>query len=258
MAAKVNAEEVSIHQVNYRLQRQAGLRPEQAEGAGRQILERLIDEELAVQKAQELKIDRDPKVVQAIEAARREIIARAYHEKTGDAASRPEADDIRKYYDANPALFKERRIYTLQEIAIEAEPAKINELKARLQAAAKAEAFVDYLKTSGLRYASNQAVKAAEQLPMQSLPSLHKLKDGEALFLPAATGAQVIVVLASRPAPIDETKARPVIEQFLWNENKRRMVQNDMKALRDASKIEYVGKYAETAPVGGGAASAPR
>ena len=99
-----------------------------------------------------MKIDRDPKVVQAIEAARREIIARAYHEKTGDAASRPEADDIRKYYDANPALFKERRIYKLQEIAIEAEPAKIDELKARLQAAAKAEAFVDYLKTSGLRY----------------------------------------------------------------------------------------------------------
>ena len=66
--------------------------------------------------------------------------------------------------------------------------------------------------------------------------------------MPAATGAQVIVVLASRPAPIDETKARPAIEQFLWNENKRRMVQNDMKALRDASKIEYVGKYAEHRP----------
>jgi EpsD family peptidyl-prolyl cis-trans isomerase len=260
VAAKVNSEEVSVHQVNYRLQRQPGLKPEQAEAAGRQVLERLIDEELAVQKAQELKLDRDPKVVQAIESARREIIARAYQDRTGDAAARPEPDDIRKYYDANPALFKERRIYTLHEISIEADPAKADELRARLGAAKNIDEFVGYLRASQLRFASSQSVRAAEQLPLSTLPALHKLKDGESLLSSTPTGFHVVSVMSSRSAPIEEAKARPVIEQFLWNENKRRMVQADIKGLRDGAKIEYVGKYAEAAAPAGGhaAASAPR
>jgi EpsD family peptidyl-prolyl cis-trans isomerase len=260
VAAKVNSEELSVHQVNFRLQRQPGLKPEQTEVAGRQMLERLIDEELAVQKAQELKLDRDPQVVQAIESARREIIARAYQDKTSDAAARPEPDDIRRYYDANPALFKERRVYTLHEITIEAAPAKADELRARLGAAKSLDEFVGYLRTSQLRFASSQAVRAAEQLPLATLPALHKLKDGESLLSPTPTGFQVVSVMSSRSAPIDEAKARPVIEQFLWNENKRRMVQADIKGLRNGAKIEYVGKYAEAAASAGGtaAASAPR
>jgi hypothetical protein len=90
------------------------------------------------------------------------------------------------------------------------------------------------------------------------LPALAKLKDGEALLVPGANGAQVVAVLGSRAAPVDEAKARPAIEQFLWNENKRRMVQLDMKALREAAKVEYVGKYSEVAAAGEKAASAPR
>ncbi|MDP0972048.1 SurA N-terminal domain-containing protein, partial [Klebsiella pneumoniae] len=70
-AAKVNKEEITVHQINFVLQRQQGLKPEQAEEAGRQVLERLVDQELAVQKAQELKLDRDPRVVQQVEAAKR-------------------------------------------------------------------------------------------------------------------------------------------------------------------------------------------
>ncbi|GAB4114513.1 MAG: hypothetical protein Fur0014_17120 [Rubrivivax sp.] len=82
-AAKVNKEEITVHQINFVLQQQRGLKPEQAEAAGRQVLERLIDQELAVQKADELKLDRDPRVVQQLEAVRREVLARAYAEKVG-------------------------------------------------------------------------------------------------------------------------------------------------------------------------------
>src|SRR5262245_51972762 len=63
VAAKVNKEEISVHQINYALQQQRGLKPEAAEAAGRQLLDKLIDQELARQRGAELKLDRDPRVL---------------------------------------------------------------------------------------------------------------------------------------------------------------------------------------------------
>ena len=56
-AAKVNKQEVTTAQINFVLQQQRGLRPEQTEAASRQVLERLIDQELMVQKSDDLKLE---------------------------------------------------------------------------------------------------------------------------------------------------------------------------------------------------------
>ena len=247
-AAKVNKEEITVHQINAVLQQQRGLKPEQAEDAGRRALERLIDQELAVQKAADLKVDREPRVVQAVEAARREIIARAYVEKIGEGATKPTPEEIKKYYEDNPALFKERRVYQLQELAIEAAPEQIDTLRSKLQAAKNINEFVEYLKANNIKFAANQAVRGAEQLPMAALPALAKMKDGQAMLNTTPTGAQVVVLAGSRAQPVDEERATTAIEQFLLNERKRKIVADDLKALRGSAKIAYVGKYAASAP----------
>jgi EpsD family peptidyl-prolyl cis-trans isomerase len=253
-AAKVNKDEITVHQINFVLQQQRNLRPEQAEGAGKQILERLIDQQLALQKAEETKLDRDPRVMQQIEAARREVVARAYLEKLGEAAPKPTPEEIKKYYDEKPALFSQRRVYQIQEIGIETTPDRLPEIRERLAAAKNVNEFIAYLQSSGLRFAGNQAVRAAEQLPLSSLDALSRMQDGQALVLPTPTGAQVVVLAGSRMQPVSEEQARPAIEQFLLNERRRKLVEDDIKALRAAAKIEYVGKFAEGAR---GAASAP-
>ena len=244
-AARVNKEEITVHQINFVLQQQRGLAPAQAASAAPVVLERLIDQELTLQKAQEQKLDRDPRVVQQIDAARRDIVSRAYVEKIGSGAPKPSPEEVKTYYEQNPALFKERRIYSLQELAIEAKPEQLAELRAKLQAAKDLNEFINYLKTNDFRFAGNQAVKPAEQLPMASLAALAKLKDGQALFNAAPNGAQVVVLAGSRMQPVDEERARPAIEQFLLNERKRKVIEDDLKALRSASKIEYVGDFAK-------------
>ena len=248
VAAKVNKEEISVHQINFVMQQQRGLRPEQADVASKQILERLVDQELALQKAQGLKLDRDPRVVQQLEAAKRDILARAYVEKAGEAASKPTAQEISKYYADKPALFKERRIYNIQEIAIEAKPDQIDGLRAKLTAAKTIPDFIDQLKAGNVNFAGNQAVRPAEQLPLNMLDSFSKMKDGQAMLVPSANGAQVIVLTSSRAEPVDEARAKPAIEQYLLNDAKRKVVEADIKALRTAAKIQYVGKFAEGAP----------
>lgn len=255
-AAKVNKSEVTVHQINFVLQQQRNIRPEQADAASKQILERLIDQELALQKADDLKIDRDPRVVQQLEAAKREIIARAYLEKVGEAAPKPTPEEIKKYYDEKPALFKERRIYSIQEIGIEAKPEQVATLREKLGASKNITEFVEFLKANDFKFSGNQAVRAAEQLPLQSLDAFAKMADGQAMLNQAANGVQVVVLAGSRSQPVGEEQARPAIEQFLLNDRKRKLIEDDVKAMRTAAKIEYVGKFGEGAP-GAAPASAP-
>ena len=256
VAAKVNKEEISVHQINFVLQQQRGLKPEQADAASRQILERLIDQELAIQKGQELKVDRDPRVVQQLEAAKREIVARAYIERIGEGAPKPTPEEISKYYADKPGLFKDRRIYSIQEIAIEAKPDQVEGLRAKLQSAKTVNDFVEYLKANNFRFAGNQAVRPAEQLPLNMLDTFAKMKDGQAMLVPSASGAQVIVLASSKSEPVDEARAKPAIEQFLLNDAKRKLIESDVKAMRAAARVQYVGKFAEAAASAAAAAPA--
>lgn len=250
-AARVNKDEITVHQIGAQLAQQPGVRPEQVAQVERQILERLINRQLAVQKASELKVDREPKVVQAIEAARQEIIARAYADKLSEGAARPTAADVKKYYDEHPVLFAQRRIYQLQEFAIEADAGQLESLKAALPSIKTAEDLAAHLRASNLKFASTQAVRAAEQLPLAMLPALSQLSAGQALLDPTPSGARLIVLKGSNLQPVDEARASRAIEQFLVNEQKRKLLADDLKALRAAARIEYQGKFAASAPVGG-------
>jgi EpsD family peptidyl-prolyl cis-trans isomerase len=244
VVAKVNKQEITIHQVNFLLEQQRGLRPEQADAARKQALERLIDQELAIQKLGEIKLDRDPRVMQQLEAARREVLSRAYYERVGEGASKPSDAQVYKYYNDNPALFAERRVYRLQEWLIEATPAQAEVVREKAQSGKALTELTDYLRTNNLKFDFNQAVRPAEQLPLDSLASFAKMKDGEAMVVPKPNGLLVIAVANSRLEPVELARAKPAIEQFLLNEQKRRIIADDIKALRASAGIRYLGSFA--------------
>ena len=246
-AVKVNKDEITVHQINFVMQQQRNLRPEQADAASKQILERLIDQQLAMQRADDLKLDREPRVVQQLEAVRREVLARAYLERVGEAAAKPTPEEIKKYYDEKPALFSDRRIYSIQEIAIEAKPEQVQALRDQLAASKSINEFVEFLKANDYKFGGNQAVRAAEQLPLNSLEAISRMKDGQAAMVPSPNGVQVVVLAGSRSQPVSEEQARPAIEQFLLNDRKRKLVEEDMNKLRADARIRYVGKFAEMA-----------
>lgn len=246
-AAKVNKEEITVHQINYVLQQQRGLRPDQADQASRQILERLIDQELAVQKAEDMKLDRDPRVLQQLEAAKRDILARAYLERLAEGANKPTAEELKKYFDDNPGLFKDRRVYDLHEMMVQATAEQMPQVREHLNAAKTVGEFEDYLKSQNIRYTDTAATRAAEQLPLNAIGAFAKMKEGDSLINATPTGEQVLFVSGVRTEPVDFEQAKPKIEAFLANDRKRKLVAEDLKNLRAGAKIEYVGKYADHA-----------
>lgn len=251
-AAKVDKEEITVHQINYALSRQRGLPADQAASAGQRVLEGLIDQQLAIDKAAALKLDRDPAVVQQLDAARREVLARAYLNKVSDGAPKPTPVDVSAYYDATPGLFKDRRVYTLQEVLIDATPEQAETLKKQLDAARSVNDFVQWVKDNGYKVNAQQGVRAAEQLPLANLPRFAAMKDGETFFRADPGRVYVMALVNAKPQPVTLEQATPAIEAFLLNERKRKLLADDLAALRSAAKIEYVGTFAAAA------ASAPK
>ena len=266
VAAKVNKEEISVHQINFMLSRQPGLKPEQKDQAQKAVLESLISQELVYQQAQEQKLDRDPNVLQMLEAAKREIIVRAYLERLVQNASKPSDAEVKQYYDTHPAMFADRRLFNFQEIVVEAKPEQAAALRQKLSAATDLAQLQSILQAEGVRFGTGQAVRAAEQLVQQigyeQAAKIAKMTDGQFGVNERPGGLYVLILVKSEPQPVTLAQAKPAIEQLLLNERRTKLAEEEIKRLRAAAKIEYVGAFAPgpnaaASGVPAGAASLP-
>ncbi len=252
VAAKVNGDEITVHQVNQAAQRLGNVPEGQAKQVQKQILDRLIDQQLLVQQAIDKKLDRDPRVVASIEAAKRQILAQAYVDQVTGGAQKASGDQVTEFYDQHPELFKERRVYRFTQLAIAVSPDKQPELRSKLEEldkqADKAKVLpqlVEWLKSQNLQYRVNQVTQAAEQLPLEALPKYQKMNVGDLIFNGGPQGAVIAQIAAAQTQPLTKEQAQPFIEQYLQNRDKLKLGEDEMKRLRTAAKIEYVGEFAQ-------------
>jgi EpsD family peptidyl-prolyl cis-trans isomerase len=246
VVAKVNGDEITIHQVNSVLGRQgAAPREGQEQALKRQALEQLIDQLLARQQALEKKLDRAPAVVQRIEAARNEVLARAYLDQIAGTVAKVAPEEVKQYYAEHPALFSERRVYRLEELTVAQRDAALTRQQA--QKVGHLAELAAWLNSQNIRFNRTGGVRTAEQLPLGWLEEIHKLKEGETHVLEAGDRLTVITVAAARSVPVDEVTAAPRIEQFLFNRRLREAIAADLKHLREKSNIEYTGEFAGAA-----------
>ena len=248
VAAKVNGGEVSVHQINFVLQHAPSIPADQVDSARRQVLEGLIDQELAVQQAVEAKLDRTPNVMQMLEASRREVLARAYLEQAGGGGVKPAAAEIRAYYNDHPDLFAKRKVYRLEEINFAGTPELVGRVKEQLARGKTSAEVLAALRADNVVVSGGVAVKAAEQISLDALPRLATAKEGQPQLFEDAGKAAIVTVLATKPEPMDETKASSYIESYLINKQKSERATEAMKQLRAKAKIEYAGDFAGSKP----------
>lgn len=259
VAAKVNKGEISIHQVQTIVQRQPPqVAADRTERAAARVLEVLIDQELAAQAARDQGLERDPRTVQAIEAARRELLAHAYQDQIAAEVISPSSDEIDRYYEANPALFAQRRLYMLQEISVEATSAQLAQLHEVVTRARSGDELLQIMREVKLRHNVRYLAQAAEDLPLTLLEPLSRLEPGQSWLYAQAQGGRIFTVLQAQKAPIERRMASNAIGAYLLTERKRQRVATAMKGLRDSAKIEYVGSFAQTKPSAAPGASAPK
>ncbi|MFN8850392.1 MAG: EpsD family peptidyl-prolyl cis-trans isomerase [Inhella sp.] len=247
---KVNRETITARQWQEAVERQPATGPEQRAAMAPQVLERLIDQELALQQAEAMKLERDPKVAAQLEAARRELLARAYAQTLSAQVPQPTSAEVEAHYRERPALYAQRLVFSVQELSIDGSAEQIAALQALVPPQGDPTAWLRQAKAAGLRASATPALRPAEHWPAAALTTLTVLADGQTTVLPRAGGLLVVQRLGVQSAAVTLEQARPVIEQQLLAERRLARIQAVLKALRARAESADLG-------VPRGAASAP-
>lgn len=248
--ATVNGENITQNQLDFAIKQIQAAHPAASAPEAAQVLLGLVEQRLAVQKAEKDKLDRNPGVLQALEASRKDALARYYVEQVAAKVPKPTADEVKAYYDAHPGNFAQRNVYTIQKVEARVSADKTGPLVAAAQGAAGATAVVDLLKaqTDGINV--SQSAQPAETLgPL--LPKISAMAVGQTIAIPQPNGLVALTVVGVQPQAVSLAQAQAGIEQLLWNQKKREALQAEAKDLRSKARIDYLGKFAP------GTASAP-
>ena len=242
--ARVNDAELTLTQLEYQLSRDSGDGVPEAQRQ-RHTLAAMVDQELLRQKAVEAQLDRNPDVLLRIEAARSRILADAYvqHRLLPQTPLRPE--DIETYYDANPALFRERRRYRLSVFTTVAPvpPALLESLSER-KSAREIGALLD---AAGIGYEMSSALRYADQLPLSVVKQFASAQPGDVVALAAPGGAALSLVEGFEEAGVSIGTARLQIENYLLNLRNQDTYAQSLRQLREGATLEYLGAFAAAA-----------
>jgi EpsD family peptidyl-prolyl cis-trans isomerase len=219
----------------------------------KQMLDRLVDQEIFVQKAIEKKLDRDPKVVQLIEANRRQILAQAYVQNLSQSTTTATRADVDAFYEQHPELFSARRVYRLQQLQIFGQPG-MSALQAAMKDSKSIGDVAKNLAAAKIGFNETTVTVSPEQLPMKLAEEFAKMKTGNMAIVPQPNGsASIAQILAVQDAPVPRDKAQAAVERFLNNQRQNESVSNELKSLKAKATITYLGEFdpkhvAETKP----------
>jgi EpsD family peptidyl-prolyl cis-trans isomerase len=238
VVARVNDAEITMLQLQAALTAKGGAQPTRE--ATRQTVNSLVNEQLLVDAAIAGKLDRDPLIVQSVESARRQLLARAYLERSVFPKQDISVADQTAYYKGHPALFAQRRTYQLILYNI-AQPVIAPDVMETLAAAHTAEAVSATLAAHSIEAETQSLTRAAEQLPVEQLPKFSVAEVGDIIVQPPQDGHITLMLVSGiQSSPLPFESAQPIIQQYLVNRRNLQALEAHLKQARATARIHYV------------------
>lgn len=235
VVARVNGQEISIHQLNRLAGGEGGL----DQVRRRELIEQLVQRELAIQQALAMKLDRRPEVMLRLEEARRDTLAAAWADQLVAGDPPIAENEAARYFAAHPGLFSERKLYRLRELTLPADAPQASEMETRLKNGQQADQIHAWLEGKHAPFSDRNIVRLAEQLPIEAVERLRQAPSGQAVAFRSPRGVTLYEVQSAETLPVDWRTAKPVILTYLATQSRNRALEREMKRLRGAAQVDY-------------------
>ena len=252
--ASVNGEEITALQLNEELQR-AGVPAAQQEAASKQLLEALIDRQVVENVALKEKIDRDPKVMQAVERAKALIISQAYMQKKLSGMAPPSKAEVEDYFNKHPELFSNRKQFDMRQLLIASKDMN-DALKQVIDKSKSLDEVAAWMESNKIGFARAQVSRTTTDLAPELVGKLQSMPKGQLFIINEGERAMLMTIVDIKEVPVKLAAAAPQIEQYLVNTRAKDAAKQEMERLRAAAKIEYLNQPAAATAASGAASAA--
>ncbi|MEP2653483.1 MAG: EpsD family peptidyl-prolyl cis-trans isomerase [Paraglaciecola sp.] len=241
VAAKVNGNELTVHQVN---QLMRSMSPQlSSENLPNQVLDKLISQELLLQQALDMKLDRDPDALLAIEAAKKQIIVDTYLQKINGSREIILDSDLQTYFNENPKLFSLRKEFIYKLLAIQLSESDKPEIIEAIKSSDNIDLLLSIIKEKQFEYKVSQETKTTEKLNRAMVEPLYSLSKADIGYLNMSDGLLVIQLVEVKSKPVSLDEAKPAIYKYLQTNNRKNSTEDLITNLREKAQIEYIGNF---------------
>ena len=239
--AIVNGEEISMQELNAELQGANIPDTVDRKLLRKQVLQRLIDRKLIVQKAREQGLDKTPEYVAQQRRMEENLLVTLLGQKIASQVPMPDDRDVAQYIADNPTQFGGRQRLLLDQIQFAA-PKDVKQLLT-LRDAHSLEALAAGIQKLGLPMTRGKGVIDTGRLDPQLIKLINQLPPGEPFVLPS-NGQYVASVIVGRdptptPTPVAKTAAAELVRRKeLVAESKAQVAR-----ARSTAEIQYQPGY---------------
>ena len=238
--ASVNGEEITAMQLNEELQR-ANVPAGEQDAVSRQLLQALIDRQLLHNEAVREKLDRDPKVVQAIERARALIVAQAYMQKKVGAIDKPSAAQVAEYYRSHPDFFANRKQFDMKQLVLDTRDLT-EQAKQAADGARTLDDMAAWFDAGKVKYVRTQASRTTSDLSPDISARLKGIAPGRLFVVREGPRSMLVSIAEVKDNPASLALAAPQIEKFLMASRSKEAAEAELARLRAVARIEYLNK----------------
>jgi peptidyl-prolyl cis-trans isomerase C len=248
IVAVVNGEEISLTELNDEL-RDANI-PQNADKkiVLRNVLQRVIDRRLLAQAAKEQGVDRDPSYIATQRRMTEQLLVELYAKKASEGVKVPDAAAINKFISENPAMFAQRKLYKLDQVAFDM-PANPSVLK-QFERDHSIDAVMTTLGRLNIQYQRGAGQLDSATVPAALVKQVDALPPGEPFVVPMNGKVIVSVVTGQSITPVPETEARRMAAGAMRSKGLQSIGESRVKEARAKAKIDYQPDYAPTSGPG--------
>lgn len=239
--AVVNGEEITASELNAEMAN-ANLPPDaDKKEVTARVLQTMIDRRLLTQQAKEENLDKSPEFLSRQRRLTEDLLIGMLAQRQMNTAQLPTATEISQMVTSRPQVFDKREIWSLEQIQYPtpSDP----KIQQRIAATKSLEELVTVLTQAGVNFERGRNRIDTSVVPTNIWRTISTLPQGEPFIVPAGARTIASVVIAREPAPRTGADARPVAVAAIRREKGAKVMEDRVKSLRSAAKIEYKEGY---------------
>jgi peptidyl-prolyl cis-trans isomerase C len=240
--AVVNNEEITASELNAEFAGMNLARDVDKKQATTRALQSLIDRRLLATQARTDGIDRSPEFLTRQRRATEELLIGMMASRQMDVGKLPSATEIAAIQAKQPQSFANREVWSLEQVQYQTptNPAIQN----RIVHTKTFDELTGVLSQSGVPFQRGRNQLNTSLIPSEMYGRLASLSAGEPFIVPNGGRSIASAIMSREPAPLVGPAARTEAVNLIRRRSGTQALEDRLKALRKAAKIEYKQGFA--------------